>query len=1441
MSAAFSLRTFAKMKAGSCYGQDVDTINVPLDSPNVLPVACLKNRLDLSAVLRVAWALVVRAIIDTGRDMVEFPCLYLHASRSQVASSSLEHVPLAIQRCSVRLSGENDVLFVLKEEEQKLASDAIWDAWVDQESSSRSSCYMSVMVFQHHTFENDPNRTVRKGQKTTSRAAPEWDILIDARPTQSSLAPSLNYRRSIVPEDQALNLAHTFGKVLSVISSNPNVPLNHLDMLSARDKDQIWKWNRVVPETVQACIQDRIEHNFHARPGTPAVCAWDGQLTYHEIWTLSSRLARRLVNLGIGEDVVVPLLFEKSMWTPVAMVGVLRAGGAFLLLDPSLPLSRLQVMVRAAGARLLLSSFSKFELGQKLVDHVMGVNWGEMLSIGPLLGAGEGKVSPSAAAYVQFTSGSTGSPKGAIMTHSNYSSGVQHRNKLLAMGPASRVFDFASYSFDAAVENNLLTLMMGGCVCVPSDEDRINDTTGAFNRLKANSLLVTSSTINLISPDAVPGLEVLELGGEPLTAADISTWAHRVKLFGCYGPCECSVISLMVRFSEGVRSTNLGCGVGAATWIVDPNNHDRLMPIGAVGELVLEGPVVGRGYLGEPEKTAAAFIRSPKWLLGTNQGQRERGRLYKTGDLVKYNTDGTLSIVGRKDTQIKLRGQRIELGEVEHHLRRHLPSSTEATAEVITPVDGQGDATMVAFICVGETEIPGNGDDDLLGTTIPQPLRSMITHAKRELREVLPKYMLPAAYIPLRGLPKTISCKTDRKALRQLGSTLSIKQLTAFVKMDDAVSAPPDPPTTSMERKLQAIWAKILLLEPDQIGRASNFFWLGGNSISAMQLAAVAREEGISVTVADTLRHSQLSKLASVAEAAVSKHQPAYKKYSSLQVPDTDSFLRDVVCANLSLDLTNIEDVSRATDYQISCWGWGLLRRPGGINFITLDVSEPLDPKQVEAACSRLVAHHQILRTTFLVHQHQVLQVALKEVRLHFTHHLCTESIEATTAAMIEKEKSQPINPREGMVRFVLLRQNSISRLILRLSAAQYDGTSLGFICKDFGPAYFAEPLVAKPTLGEYIWASSHVADQAQQFWASLLRGSQMTRIVGYSKPSYKNLTTGVITRMIPTESTRSHGDITAATTIKAAWAVVLAEMSGTTDIVFGSTIAGRNSPFPGVESIDGPCIGHIPVRVRLQTRMTVLDLLKEAQEQYISAIPFEMLGYNTIVERCTEWPRWDRLSSIVLYQNLDESTTDSVTIAGNPVKINEIVFSTDRADVLIYFEPQGLETVARIRFCPDVLPVSFAQELLDRLCFHIQDFHRDPSAPLRLLSGPRCTPRIPLDAESVATGNTRNAATQHKANLISPLGSEDYSARIHETIKEAWVSVMACDQADVYKYREAQTPFFDVWGHLIAAHGLADFYCGRGFDVTLEDLMENPTINLQSSLLQRLALFTNV
>ena len=171
MPSPFSLQALAKMKAGCCYGLDVDTISIPLESPDHLHVACLKYQLDLSAVLRVAWALTVGAIIDTETDTVEFPCLYLDMLQSQEDPSSPVHLPLAMQLCSVKLDREDDVLIVLKEEEQKLASGAAWDSWVDQESSSRFSCYRTAMLFQHHTFEG-PNRIVRAGQKTTSKAAP---------------------------------------------------------------------------------------------------------------------------------------------------------------------------------------------------------------------------------------------------------------------------------------------------------------------------------------------------------------------------------------------------------------------------------------------------------------------------------------------------------------------------------------------------------------------------------------------------------------------------------------------------------------------------------------------------------------------------------------------------------------------------------------------------------------------------------------------------------------------------------------------------------------------------------------------------------------------------------------------------------------------------------------------------------------------------------------------------------------------------------------------------------------------------------------------------------------------------------------------------------------------------------------------------------------------
>ena len=265
------------------------------------------------------------------------------------------------------------------------------------------------------------------------------------------------------------------------------------------------------------------------------------------------------------------------------------------------------------------------------------------------------------------------------------------------------MYDFASYAFDATWSNLVYSMTCGGYLCIPSDEARRDNITGSMKAMKVTYIDLTPSVARLLDPSAVPSLTKLILAGEPMVHEDVATWSSQVTMYNIYGPAECTPSATAVMINPQVRyGGSIGRGLGLVTWVICRDGR-QLAPIGAVGELWLEGPLVGQGYLNDLEKTAAAFIEDPPWLLRGVSGYRgRRGRLYRTGDLVRYNADGTLVFIGRKDEQVKIRGQRVELGEIEHHLRYILTATTKeesshAVAEVVTPADSHSSMLVASL------------------------------------------------------------------------------------------------------------------------------------------------------------------------------------------------------------------------------------------------------------------------------------------------------------------------------------------------------------------------------------------------------------------------------------------------------------------------------------------------------------------------------------------------------------------------------------------------------------------------------------------------------------------------------------------------------------------------------------------------------------------------
>ncbi|KAI1744650.1 acetyl-CoA synthetase-like protein [Xylaria scruposa] len=473
------------------------------------------------------------------------------------------------------------------------------------------------------------------------------------------------------------------------------------------DLPQIWKWNAVVPETVHRCVHDMVQQQVEARPTAPAVCAWDGDLTYAQLGRFASGLAARLVSAGVSRGTFVPICSEKSMWTTVAILGILKAGAAFVLLDPAVPELRLRGIVSQVRGSVVVSSQANEALSSRLANQVIvfGPHIADDLDEEHREESGI-TLDPSSPMYVAFTSGSTGTPKGAIITHANLASALFHQEESLQITSTSRMYDFCSYSFDVSICNIFATLTAGGCLCVPNELDRQNKLAESIASLRANTIDLTPSVSRLLRPEQVPGIQQIILGGEALRVEHVLPWWDRVRIVSLYGPCECtpnSTINSHPTTPEEV--VYMGKGIGLNTWIVDPENHSILLSsIGAVGELLLEGPLVGSGYLNEPERTAAAFIEDPAWLVQgySSEHPGRRGRLYKTGDLVRYNKDGNVSFVGRKDEQVKIRGQRTELGEIEHVMRGH--AKVKDAVVVLKKDEERQEPWLAGFVTVHDEE-----------------------------------------------------------------------------------------------------------------------------------------------------------------------------------------------------------------------------------------------------------------------------------------------------------------------------------------------------------------------------------------------------------------------------------------------------------------------------------------------------------------------------------------------------------------------------------------------------------------------------------------------------------------------------------------------------------------------------------------------------------------
>ena len=946
----------------------------------------------------------------------------------------------------------------------------------------------------------------------------------------------------------------------------------------AERHQQIDGWNRTQAAYASAStLPGLVEAQAARTPEAIAVEHGASKLSYRELDRQANRLAHRLIARGVVPDARVGLCVERGLPMVIGVLGILKAGGSYVPLDPSYPRDRLAYMLEdSAPVAVVAQSGTRDRLGDRPVAVVDldEASWQTEPSHRPEVAG----LSSHHAAYVIYTSGSTGRPKGVTVEHRQVVNLLESMRGLLAMTEADRWLAVTTLGFDIAGLELYLPLISGAVVVVLDREASRNaqSLSAALEGSGATVMQATPSTWRLLLESGWsgrPGLKAL-CGGEALPGELAGRLRARVgRLWNVYGPTETTIWSS----AREVDATDAGQGVVpigrpiANTQMYVLDAYRQPVPLGVTGEIYIGGAGVARGYLNRPELTAERFVENPFHGEG-------RERMYRTGDLGRWLPDGSLEYQGRADAQVKLRGFRIELGEIEARL---LQCAGVSEAVVTVREDAPGEQRLVAYYVSGEA-------------IEAQTLRE-------QLQASLPEYMVPAAYVRLEHLPLTPNGKLDRKGLPAPEGQAYAS--TAY-----------EAPQGEVEQTLAGIWQTLLGVE--RVGRHDDFFALGGHSLQAVRLVAQVRTQlGAELGLTELFAQPSLSAVAQAIVRGRGRALPA------ITVADRGEALPLSFAQQRLWFLAQMEGGSEA--YHIP---------------VGLRLKGELDEDALRRSLDRIVARHEALRTRFVTEEGQAVQrVASADVGFALD---CVDlqgqaDREQALATLSEREANTPFDLAHGpLIRGCLVKLGEQEHvLLITMHHIVSDGWSQGVLARELGSLYEAyragnaDPLPALPiqyadyAVWQRRWLEGGELQRQGTYWEQALAGAPtlLSLPTDRARPAQQDYAGGSVEVIFDDtlsaglrKLSQRHGT-TLFMTVLAGWSALLSRLSGQEEVVVGSPVANRTRS--EVEGLIGFFVNTLALRVEV-SGATVSELLGRVKSQVLEAQAHQDLPFEQVVER---------------------------------------------------------------------------------------------------------------------------------------------------------------------------------------------------------------------------------
>jgi amino acid adenylation domain-containing protein len=1028
---------------------------------------------------------------------------------------------------------------------------------------------------------------------TTENDTAKFDLTLAMENTGAGLQGVWEYNTDLFDRSTIERLTGNFITLLEALVVNPQQPIFQLPLLTeVQSQELLEDWNATEKEyPFHHCIHHLFEEQAARTPAAVAVVFEGQELTYQELNIQANQLAHYLKSLGVNSEVLVGIYLERSLLVIVGLLAVLKAGGAYLPLDPDYPQQRLTYMAEDAQISLLLTQESLLDsLPVEDVGVIVLDKLAETLTVQSPENHLSEVVSENLLCLL-YTSGSTGKPKGVMLTHAalvNHSWGI---SEVFGLTESDRVLQFASFGFDVAAEEIFPTWLKGGTVVLRPGQmfPTLTDFANFIEQERLTVLNITPAywhewalAVSQSLATVPSSLRVVAVGGDAVLPETVNIWRQmvgkRVQCINVYGPTEASVTAIVHDLldyqSEKINSVLIGRPIAnTKAYILDQNLQP--VPIGVKGELHLCGVRLARGYLNRPELTAEKFINNPFANAAFN-------RLYKTGDLARYLPDGNIECFGRIDNQVKIRGFRIELGEIEAVLNQNIDVQTSC---VIIREDTPGDKYLVAYIVAHYERIP------------------MISELRQFLSSKLPLYMVPQAFVFLESLPLTTNRKVDRRALPapdKIGN-----------RRDQYVA-----PRNGIEEMLVQIWTEILKVE--QVGIYDNFFEIGGHSLLATQLVSRIRS---------------LFKI----------ELPLRSLFAAATVVELAHLIGQLQQQNLTLTVPPILPRTKATELPLSfaqqrLWFLDQLQPNSALYNIpmVLHFRGNLNQKALEQSFQEICDRHEVLRTNFVTidgQPTQVIQTTREGISVVNLEDLTVHEQAEKTQQLKQKQATQPFDlAKESLIRITLGVLSETEHLLLVcMHHIISDGWSIEVFIHELTSLYNAyvqnQPANLAPlpiqygdfALWQKQWLQGDVLQSQLNYWQNQLTAAPplLSLPTDHPRPAVQSFVgTQQEFSLSPklsqalTELSHQQG-VTLFMTLLAAFDALLYRYTGSGDILVGTPIANRNRS--EIEGLIGFFVNTLVMRTDLSDNPSFSQLLTRVREVTMDAyahqdLPFEML-----------------------------------------------------------------------------------------------------------------------------------------------------------------------------------------------------------------------------------------